>query len=58
MMSGMERDAATCHRCGALVASMSAHLAWHVELEGLEEPTSEVGFWDPEGHWVADSADW
>ncbi len=52
------RDVTPCHRCGALVASVSAHLAWHVELEGLEEPTGEIGFWDPQGHWVDDAANW
>lgn len=52
---------AACRRCFALVERgtwMREHLLWHAELEDLERPTSDFGFWDPEGRWNRNSLDW
>ena len=52
---------AACRRCLAIVERgtwMREHLLWHAELEKLEEPTTEFGFWDTEGRWNSNSRDW
>lgn len=51
----------TCRRCHAQVkrAFLRAHNEWHATVEPqLEAPTSDFGFWGPDGRWNANSEDW
>lgn len=51
-------ETTVCRRCFAVVErqNIEFHRQWHADVEGIESPTSEYGWWGADGKWNRNSA--